>query len=124
LTELKIAIKMSANSKGGNMPAKEDVVEVIKQCFDPEIPVNIWDLGLIYDIDCKSDKDAVKIRMTLTTQNCPSAKQIPDMVKDKIMTELKVKKVDVEVVFEPLWSPKRMSEEAKRKLGISEEMAE
>ena len=58
------------------MPTKDEVIEVAKKCFDPEIPVNIWDLGLIYDITAEADK--VHVRMSLTTQHCPSAQQIPE----------------------------------------------
>ena len=101
------------------MPTKEQVIEVAKQCFDPEIPVNIWDLGLIYDIEAADDK--IDIRMTLTTQACPSAQQIPHELKAKLAEKLKTPNINVQVVFEPLWTPDRISEEGKKRLGISEE---
>ena len=101
------------------MPTKEQVIEVAKECFDPEIPVNIWDLGLIYDIDAQPDK--VNVRMSLTSQGCPAAQQIPSDLKTKIIEKLSVKDVQVQVVFDPAWTPERISEEGKRKLGIAEE---
>ena len=102
------------------MISKEDVIEAAKKCFDPEIPVNIWDLGLIYDIELNEDQDAVKVRMTLTAQGCPAAQQIPQELKEKIMKDTKAKTVDVELVFTPAWTPERISEEGKKKLGIQD----
>ena len=101
------------------MPTKEQVIEVAKQCFDPEIPVNIWDLGLIYDIQVEDNK--VDVRMSLTAQGCPAAQQIPSELKSKIETTLKVKNVNVQVVFDPPWTPDRISDEGKKKLGLEEE---
>ena len=100
------------------MASKEQVIEVAKQCFDPEIPVNIWDLGLIYDIETP-DADTVNVRMSLTSQHCPAAKSIPDDLKGKIQ-KIPVKNVNVQVVFDPPWSPERISDEGKKKLGIEE----
>lgn len=102
------------------MPTKEQVIEVAKQCFDPEIPINIWDLGLIYDIDVKSD-DKIDIRMSLTAQGCPAAQQIPSELRARIMNTLKVKECNVQLVFDPPWTSDRISEEGKKKLGIHEE---
>ena len=101
------------------MITKEQVIEIAKQCFDPEIPVNIWDLGLIYDIEIKSDEN-VDVRMSLTSQHCPAAKSIPDDLKTKITSQLKAKTVNIQLVFDPPWTPERISEEGKRKLGIEE----
>lgn len=102
------------------MPAtKEQVIEIAKQCFDPEIPVNIWDLGLIYDIQIEGDK--VDIKMSLTSQGCPAAQAIPTDLKSKIMSDLKLKNVNVQVVFDPPWTPERISAEGKKKLGIEVE---
>lgn len=100
------------------MPTKEDVIAVAKQCFDPEIPVNIWDLGLIYDIDAQAD--SVSVRMTLTAQGCPAAQAIPADLKTKIQQVLKIKTVDVQLVFDPPWTPERISEDGKKRLGIEE----
>ena len=100
------------------MITRDEVIEAAKQCFDPEIPVNIWDLGLIYDIELKPDTETVCIRMSLTSQHCPAAKSIPEDLKKKIMETGKAKDAEIQLVFEPLWTPERISEEGKRKLGI------
>lgn len=101
------------------MPTKEDVIEAAKSCYDPEIPVNIWDLGLIYDIEIK-EPEGVHVRMSLTSQACPAAKAIPDQLKEKIREKCGVNDVTVEVVFDPPWTPERISEEGKKRLGIQE----
>ena len=98
------------------MIKKEAVIEIAKQCYDPEIPVNIWDLGLIYNIDIEGE--AVKINMTLTSQSCPSAKEIPQSLQKKIEAQLKPASVSIHLTFDPLWTPERISEEGKKKLGI------
>ena len=100
------------------MATKEDIIQAAKQCFDPEIPVNIWDLGLIYDIDIDPASDTCNIRMSLTSQHCPAAKSIPDDFKNKILNTCKIKNVNVQIVFDPPWTPERISEEGKKKLGI------
>ncbi len=104
------------------MITKDQIIEVAKKCFDPEIPVNIWDLGLIYDITLNKDTESVKIQMTLTSRACPAAQQIPNELKSKIASELKVKDVSVELVFDPVWTPERISQEGKKKLGIAENL--
>jgi len=103
------------------MITKEQVIEIVKQCYDPEIPVNIWDLGLIYNIDVQDETNAVNIRMSLTTQHCPAAQSIPEQLKSKLMEGLKTQNVQVEVVFDPAWTPERISEAGKKKLGLAEE---
>ncbi len=100
------------------MATKEDIIQIAKQCFDPEIPVNIWDLGLVYDIELDSGGETCNIRMSLTSEHCPAAKSIPDDFKNKIISACKIKNVNVQVVFDPPWSPERISEEGKKKLGI------
>lgn len=100
------------------MPTKEEVIECAKQCFDPEIPVNVWDLGLIYDIE--AGESSVKVTMSLTSQACPAAKQLPDDLKKKITDTLSITDVNVDVVFDPPWTPERISEEGKKKLGIED----
>ena len=102
------------------MITREQVIEIAKGCFDPEIPVNIWDLGLVYDIEIPAAGDAVHVRMTLTSQGCPSAQEIPATLRERIMSELGAPNVNVEVVFDPPWTPERISEEGKRKLGLEE----
>ena len=103
------------------MANKDEIIEIAKQCFDPEIPVNIWDLGLIYDIDLTESGDC-NIRMSLTSQHCPAAQSLPDDLKNRILKSGKVKTANVQVVFDPPWTPERISEEGKKKLGIDESL--
>ena len=98
------------------MDLKEKVIAEIKKIYDPEIPVNIYELGLIYDISIK-DKD-VRVKMTLTTPNCPVAESLPKEVKDSIMEIKEVKKVDLDLVWEPPWDKSMMSEAAKLELNL------
>ena len=98
------------------MDLKEKVVAEIKKIYDPEIPVNIYELGLIYDISIK-DKD-VFVKMTLTSPNCPVAESLPKEVKDSILEIKEVKKVDLDLVWEPPWDKSMMSEAAKLELNL------
>ena len=98
------------------MDLKEKVITVIKKIYDPEIPVNIYELGLIYDIKIK-DKD-VQVKMTLTTPNCPVAESLPKEVKDSIMELKEVNKVDLDLVWDPPWDKSMMSEAAKLELNL------
>ena len=100
------------------MITRDEVIEAAKLVFDPEIPVNIWDLGLIYEIETPDAGENVHIQLTLTSQHCPAAKSIPEDLKSKILATGKVKEVQINLVFEPLWTPERISEEGKKKLGI------
>lgn len=95
----------------------EQVVEVICEIYDPEIPVNIYALGLIYDVQVSENCD-VKIIMTLTSPNCPVAETLPVEIEEKVKVIAAVKQVKVEIVFEPTWSKEMMSEEAKLELGM------
>ena len=95
----------------------ETVVKVLKTIYDPEIPVDIYELGLIYDVFLNEDND-VKILMTLTTPNCPVAESLPQEVKDKVASIEGVKSAEVERPFDPPWSRDLMSEEAKLELGF------
>ncbi|MCH8546119.1 MAG: SUF system Fe-S cluster assembly protein [Cryomorphaceae bacterium] len=95
----------------------EEVVREICTIYDPEIPVNIYELGLIYDVQV-SDEGDVKILMTLTSPNCPVAESLPEEVKQKVGTVKDVKDVEVEITFEPPWNKEMMSEEAKLELGM------
>ena len=95
----------------------EKIVRVIKTIFDPEIPVDIYELGLIYDVFVNEDYD-VKILMTLTTPNCPVAETLPLEVEEKIKSLNEVKSAEVEITFDPPWSQDLMSEEAKLELGM------
>ena len=98
------------------MILKEKVINEIKKIYDPEIPVNIYELGLIYDIIIK-DKDVI-VKMTLTTPNCPVAESLPKEVKDSISEIKEVKNVDLELVWEPPWDKSMMSEAAKLELNL------
>jgi len=98
------------------MQLESRILEVLKGIFDPEIPVNIYDLGLIYEIDV-DDYNNVDIKMTLTAPNCPVADSLPMEVKEKIKAIKDVNNVNVEMVFDPPWSAAMMSEEAKLVLG-------
>jgi FeS assembly SUF system protein len=95
----------------------EKIVRVIKTIFDPEIPVDIYELGLIYDVFVNEDYE-VKILMTLTTPNCPVAETLPLEVEEKIKSIDEVKTAEVEITFDPPWSQDLMSEEAKLELGM------
>ena len=99
------------------MELKDKVIAEIKKIYDPEIPVNIYELGLIYDIKI-DDKNNVKVNMTLTTPNCPVAESLPKEVKDSIMEIKEVNKVDLELVWDPPWDKSMMSEAAKLELNL------
>ena len=95
----------------------EKIVDVLKTIFDPEIPVDIYELGLIYDVFVNEDNE-VKILMTLTTPNCPVAETLPQEVEEKIKSLDDVKTAEVEITFDPPWTKDLMSEEAKLELGM------
>lgn len=95
----------------------EKIVTVLKTIYDPEIPVDIYELGLIYDVMVSTDYD-VKILMTLTTPNCPVAETLPLEVEERVKSLDMVKDAEVEITFDPPWSQDLMSEEAKLELGL------
>ncbi|MEE9361772.1 MAG: iron-sulfur cluster assembly protein [Cellulophaga sp.] len=95
----------------------EKIVKVIKTIYDPEIPVDIYELGLIYDVFVNEDYE-VKILMTLTTPNCPVAETLPVEVEEKVKSLNVVKDAEVEITFDPPWTQELMSEEAKLELGL------
>ena len=95
----------------------EKIVRVLKTIFDPEIPVDIYELGLIYDVFVNEDND-VRIVMTLTTPNCPVAESLPKEVKDSAMQVEGIEEVDLDLVFEPPWEKSMMSEAAKLELNL------
>jgi FeS assembly SUF system protein len=99
------------------MILKEKVIEEIKKIYDPEIPVNIYELGLIYDIDIDQNNN-VKIKMTLTTPNCPVAESLHNEVKNSIKEIKEVKNVDLDLVWDPPWNKSMMSEAAKLELNL------
>jgi len=96
---------------------QDKIVEKIRTCYDPEIPVNIYDLGLIYNVNVEPSGD-VQVKMTLTAPGCPAAGTLPGEVEDKITMVPGVKNVKVDVVWEPPWDKDMMSEAAKLQLGI------
>ena len=96
---------------------EERIIAELKQVFDPEIPVNVYDIGLIYEI-LIDDEFNVKIVMTLTSPNCPVAEILPEEVKESIKLLDGVKSVEVELTFEPPWSQEMLSDEAKLELGL------
>ncbi len=96
---------------------KNKVIEVIKTIYDPEIPVNIYELGLIYKIEVDKENN-VKIDMTLTSPNCPVAESLPNQVKDNIMRIDGVSNVNLKLVWEPPWDKDKMSEAAKLELNL------
>ena len=98
------------------MVKEEEILEALKDCYDPEIPVNIVDLGLVYDVDIIDD--AVKITMTLTGQGCPMSAQISSDVTGRLRAMEGITQADVDIVWEPAWTPNMMTEAAKEKLGF------
>ena len=97
---------------------QERVIEVLRTVYDPEIPVNIYDLGLIYRIELNDDATELSVDLTLTAPNCPAADFILEDVRQKLETITGINKVDVQLVFEPEWNKDMMSEEAKVELGF------
>ncbi len=95
----------------------EKIVKVLKTIFDPEIPVDIYELGLIYDVFVNENRE-VKILMTLTSPNCPVAETLPMEIQEKVSSIDMVKDVEIELTFDPPWSKDLMSEEAKLELGM------
>ena len=96
---------------------KNDVIAAIRECYDPEIPVNIYDLGLIYDVHV-SDNAKIDLVMTLTSPHCPVAEILPAQVKSRVEMVDGVDEVDLELTWEPPWTPEMMSEAAKLELGF------
>jgi FeS assembly SUF system protein len=104
--------------KGGpGSDLQADVVEVLKSIYDPEIPVDIYELGLIYDVDISEDGDAV-ITMTLTTPHCPVAESLPQEVELRTMSVPGIRDAVVNLVWDPPWDPSKMSDEARLELGM------
>jgi len=98
---------------------KQKIIDNLKEVYDPEIPINVYDLGLIYEINVKTSGN-VNILMSLTSPTCPTAEYIKTMVEDAVKSTEGVKEVDVELTFDPMWTPDRVSEEAKEELGLVE----
>ncbi len=105
------------------MPTNEDIMEKLRMCYDPEIPLNIVDLGLIYNVQVENEGD-VTVDMTLTAQGCPSHTEISRDVKMTLLSLPGVNNVKVNVVWDPKWTPERISAEGRKKLGIDDEQIE
>ena len=99
------------------MSKKDEIIETLRTIYDPEISVNIYDLGLIYSIEVEENKK-VKINMTLTSANCPFAQEIPVEVQDKVLLIDGIEEASVEIVWDPLWGTDQMSEAAKLELNL------
>ena len=99
------------------MELKDQIITEIKKIYDPEIPVNIYELGLIYDIKIEN-KNTAKVKMTLTSPNCPVAESLPKEVKDSVMQVEGIEKVDLDLVWDPPWDKTMMSESAKLELNL------
>ena len=108
---------MAAIITSKNTELAQRVIEEIKTCFDPEIPVDIWELGLIYGIDINDNSD-LKITMTLTSPNCPAAESLPAEVETKLKQLPDIKSVKLDLTFEPSWDKNMMSEVAQLELGF------
>ena len=96
--------------------SRERVMDILYNCYDPEIPVNIVDLGLVYDVQVNDD--VVHVKMTLTAQGCPAHTMITEGVKQQVESLEGVREANVEIVWDPPWDPSRMSSAARQKLGI------
>ncbi|MEX1025277.1 MAG: iron-sulfur cluster assembly protein [Planctomycetota bacterium] len=101
------------------MVTTDGVYEELKQVYDPEIPVNIVDLGLVYDV--MLDASTCRIKMTLTSQMCPEAKTIPEVVKRRVVAIDGVDECDIEIVWDPPWTPQKITAEGRKILGIEDE---
>ena len=99
---------------------KAKIIDILKQCYDPEIPIDLWNLGLIYDIDItttENDKNDVKITMSLTTPGCTMGQHMADDIKNKVKALEKINSIEVTVTFDPPWTPEMMTNYAREKLG-------
>ena len=99
------------------MVSEEKVMDALRECYDPEIPVNIVDLGLVYDIDVSEESD-VHVTMTLTAQGCPMSDVIDQQVRDALEALDDVKDASVDIVWEPKWNPSMISDEGRKQLGM------
>ncbi len=110
-------VAAAASDPSDPSDVENNIVEALKTVFDPEIPVNIYELGLIYDIDIQAD-GSVQVKMTLTSPGCPVAGSLPGEVQSKVEGVPGVTSADVELVWDPSWNPSMMSEAARLELGM------
>ena len=108
---------MAAIIKSKDTELAQRVIDEVKTCFDPEIPVDIWELGLIYEIDINDDTD-LAVKMTLTSPNCPAAESLPAELEGKLKQLPGIKSVKLDLTFEPSWDKNMMSEVAQLELGF------
>lgn len=116
--ERKAEVEKVENDADEVMRITERAIEMLRTVYDPEIPVNVYDLGLIYKIDYEPDTKTLHVEMTLTAPGCPAADFIMEDVRQKLMSVEGPQKVDLRLVFEPVWTQDMMSEEAKLELGF------
>jgi FeS assembly SUF system protein len=109
---------MSSAIDGEYAPMQQRVIDALRTIFDPELPVNIYDLGLIYDLQVDEDEGRVVIQMTLTAPACPVAETFPAVVEDEVFSLAGVRDVSIELVWEPPWTKERMTEAARLELGM------
>jgi FeS assembly SUF system protein len=117
LTGFLSAEKSDPDLSGPGGELQEAVVEALKSIYDPEIPVNIYELGLIYDVAVDADGDAI-VSMTLTTPNCPVAESMPAEVEMRVLSVPGIRDAEVKLVWDPPWDPSKMSDEARLELGM------
>jgi FeS assembly SUF system protein len=115
LSQKPVPVEAEPVEAGGDL--YEQVIEALKEIYDPEIPVNIYDLGLIYDVEITPDHHA-KVKMTLTTPHCPVAESMPGEVELRVGAVPGIGDAEVELVWDPPWDPQKMSDEAKLELGM------
>ena len=109
------------------MKLKNKIIDILKQCYDPEIPIDLWNLGLIYDIDVQLNDNGtsdVKVVMSLTTPGCTMGQHMAEDIKSKVSAVEEISDVNVEVTFDPPWKPDMMTDEARKKLGFDNEVQE
>ena len=114
------AAEIAEENKERKMKIERDIIMALRQVYDPEIPVNVYDLGLIYEVSVDDEQD-VYIQMTLTAPNCPMADYVVDQVKSAVEDVPGVVNVKIDLVWEPVWDKSRMSEEALVELGLDED---
>lgn len=114
------AAEIAEENKERKMKIERDIIMALRQVYDPEIPVNVYDLGLIYEVRVDDEHD-VYIQMTLTAPNCPMADYVVDQVKSAVEDVPGVVNVNIDLVWEPVWDKSRMSEEALVELGLDED---
>ena len=103
------------------MSIKDNIIEVLMSCYDPEIPLDLWSLGLIYDINISDEdtsKKKIQITMSLTTPGCSMGQHMADDIKSKVLKLEEIETVDVDITFDPPWSPDMMTDEARKKIGF------